>query len=564
MRDRSISALRTLRPDFDSDIFWFRDDLHQPNPISPMGMTTVQKHHAWGYHWAAREVSLPPSKGAYVKIHKGRVYLGFALIKDEQEVAARAERFGAFVRHCRENWDAFYNGNIDEVKVGLAAMRNFDADTATWSALLEQVKKADEINRRNWEIHFLLMYPADTLYLECEAYCRQLGLEEKDFVTILKGFDSMPAKTDEAMWQLALRARELGLSSVIFGAANSEVRGALEARPEGAIWLRELDVFLEAYGNRINAAHLDVLFSTWREDPIPVLDTIRTYFRRIDDGWDFYRAREAVYRERDEAIAACESKLAGESERTAFREMLAIGQRVYAYQEDHGFYIDQGSTAGLHDVLIGAARQLKKVGLLQRAEDIFFLTFSELVEVLTDLSRDEDIALYHHAALVPQLVDERKQYWMEAKTDDAPLTLGNVPKTMTDPIAIKVFGIIDEVLHPKGEKVVAETLTGFAGSAGVAQGRARVVRDFEEFSKVQSGEILVAPYTGTAWTPLFLKVAGVVTDTGGMLTHAAIAAREYGIPAVVGTWNATNSIRDGDIVRIDGSAGVVEILQRAS
>ena len=91
MRDRSISALRTLRPDSDSDIFWFRDDLHQPNPISPMGMTTVQKHHAWGYHWAAREVSLPPSKGAYVKIHKGRVYLGFALIKDEQEVAARAE-----------------------------------------------------------------------------------------------------------------------------------------------------------------------------------------------------------------------------------------------------------------------------------------------------------------------------------------------------------------------------------------------------------------------------------------------------------------------------------------
>ena len=563
MRDRSISALRTLRPDSDSDIFWFRDDLHQPNPISPMGMTTVQKHHAWGYHWAAREVSLPPSKGAYVKIHKGRVYLGFALIKDEQEVAARAERFGAFVRHCRENWDAFYNGNIDEVKVGLAAMRNFDADTATWSALLEQVKKADEINRRNWEIHFLLMYPADTLYLECEDHCRRLGLEEIDFVTVLKGFDSMPAKTDEAMWNLALLARELGLRHAITGASSAEVREALAASPEGAQWLREFDAFLETYGNRINAAHLDVLFSTWREDPIPVLDTIRTYFRRMDDGWEFGRARAAVYRERDDAITNCEKRLAG-AELTDFRRMLAIGQKVYAYQEDHGFYIDQGSTAGLHDVLLRTARQLQKIGLLKKAEDVFFLTFSDLIEVLADLSRDEDIALYHHAALVPPLVEERKQHWEEAKTDDAPLTLGNVPKTMTDPIAMKVFGIIDEVLHPKGEKVVAETLTGFAGSAGVAQGRARVVRDFEEFSSVQSGEILVAPWTGTAWTPLFLKIAGVVTDTGGMLTHAAIAAREYGIPAVVGTWNATNSIRDGDIIRIDGAAGVVEILQRAS
>jgi pyruvate,water dikinase len=91
-----------------------------------------------------------------------------------------------------------------------------------------------------------------------------------------------------------------------------------------------------------------------------------------------------------------------------------------------------------------------------------------------------------------------------------------------------------------------------------------VVLSFEEFPMLQSGEILVCPATSTAWTPLFLKIAGVVTDTGGMLTHAAIAAREYGIPAVVGTWNATNSIRNGDMIRVDGSAGVVQVLARAA
>ena len=97
----------------------------------------------------------------------------------------------------------------------------------------------------------------------------------------------------------------------------------------------------------------------------------------------------------------------------------------------------------------------------------------------------------------------------------------------------------------------------------MVEGPARVVTDYKDFQKVQVGEILVCPYTGTAWTPLFVKIAAVVTDTGGMLTHAAIAAREYGIPAVVGTWNATNSINDGDIIRVDGSAGIVEILKRA-
>ncbi len=103
--DRSISALRTLRPDRDAGIFWFRDDLHQPYPISPMGMTTIQKHHAWGYHVASEQTQLPPSKGAHVKIYQGRVYLGFALIDDPEEVGRRAKAFGQLVEHCTDHWD---------------------------------------------------------------------------------------------------------------------------------------------------------------------------------------------------------------------------------------------------------------------------------------------------------------------------------------------------------------------------------------------------------------------------------------------------------------------------
>jgi pyruvate,water dikinase len=164
---------------------------------------------------------------------------------------------------------------------------------------------------------------------------------------------------------------------------------------------------------------------------------------------------------------------------------------------------------------------------------------------------------------MPDLIRERQTSWREARTAGAPLTLGNVPATMTDPLAIKVFGIVDDVLHPKGEQKVAERLEGFPGASGVVEGPARVIMSFEDFPMLQSGEILICPYTGTAWTPLFLKIAGVVTDTGGMLTHAAIAAREYGIPAVVGTWNATKSIRSGDIVKVDGDAGVVQVIQRA-
>ncbi len=117
MIDRSISSLRTLRPEteFDKSIFWFRDDLHQPYAISPMGMTTLQAHHAWGYHVAAEMTKLPPSKGGHVKIHKGRVYLGFALIDDPKEIGEREKEFGKLVEYCIDNWDEYYQKLIQEV-----------------------------------------------------------------------------------------------------------------------------------------------------------------------------------------------------------------------------------------------------------------------------------------------------------------------------------------------------------------------------------------------------------------------------------------------------------------
>jgi pyruvate,water dikinase len=279
------------------------------------------------------------------------------------------------------------------------------------------------------------------------------------------------------------------------------------------------------------------MYPTWIDDPTPVLDTNNSYYGRMDAGWNLLQASDEVMRQRDEVIAAVRDKLSTE-EAPVFERLLPVAQQVYAFQEDHGFYIDAGSTAVVHNTLMACGRRLERFGLLERADDVFFLTFGDLVEILGDLARNEKIGIYHHQALVPSLVAERKEDWAAAAKVDAPLTVGNVPATMNDPIALKVFGIVDEVLHPKGEKQVVERLEGFAGSAGVVEGPARVVLSFEEFPTLQSGEILVCPATSTAWTPLFLKIAGVVTDTGGMLTHAAIAAREYRIPAVVGTWNA--------------------------
>jgi pyruvate,water dikinase len=211
-------------------------------------------------------------------------------------------------------------------------------------------------------------------------------------------------------------------------------------------------------------------------------------------------------------------------------------------------------------------RRLTQYGLLNEADEVFFLTYHELEEIMTDLTENKRAALYHHNRLVKSLIKERKRGWEQVSTlAEAPLTMGKIPEKAEDPILIKVFGMVDEVLKTgKVEELkVMDQFEGYPGAPGVVEGVAKVVLSFEGFSKLKTGEILVCPYTATAWTPLFPKIKAVVTDTGGMLTHAAITAREYRIPAVVGTWRATRSIKDGDFIRVDGNHGIVEILRKA-
>jgi pyruvate,water dikinase len=129
-------------------------------------------------------------------------------------------------------------------------------------------------------------------------------------------------------------------------------------------------------------------------------------------------------------------------------------------------------------------------------------------------------------------------------------------------MTIMLWGITTERVREWASGSTDEdALTGFAGSPGVVEGVARVVLDVRDVGKIEEGEILVAPVTSPSWTPVFGKVAAAVSDIGGIMSHAAIVAREYGMPAVVGTGNATARIRSGDRLRVDGNAGVVTILR---
>ena len=221
---------------------------------------------------------------------------------------------------------------------------------------------------------------------------------------------------------------------------------------------------------------------------------------------------------------------------------------------------------GLHYAAAEAGRRFSKLGILEEPEDAFYLTYEEMLETLESCEEAIEVASYTYSYLLRPLVACRKKQYKDAIEEKGAPFVGVVPEEMEDPTAIKVFGITGFVLDKARKEMAGETveigkkLDGFPGAPGMVEGTARVITDHDEFPKLKPGDILVCPYTSPAWTPIFPKITGVVTDSGGMLTHAAITAREYGIPAVVGTWVATTTIKDGDFIRVDGSAGVVEIL----
>jgi pyruvate,water dikinase len=215
---------------------------------------------------------------------------------------------------------------------------------------------------------------------------------------------------------------------------------------------------------------------------------------------------------------------------------------------DHHFFIDQGTNARLRLVLVAIGRRLVEAGLIDDPEDVMFLRYNEL-RVLVANSEAFDAR-----TLVSRRRDERDHAFSLRPPD----WVGTVTESQLAFPYLTLWGFPEKFHRGPPEK--REEVTGLAASPGIAEGVARRVASLDEFDQVKDGEILVCRMTNPAWVVLFTKIAGLVTDAGGVAAHPAVVSREFGIPAVVGTSNATERIKNGDRLRVNGSTGVVEIL----
>jgi pyruvate,water dikinase len=238
----------------------------------------------------------------------------------------------------------------------------------------------------------------------------------------------------------------------------------------------------------------------------------------------------------------------------ALDEMRAANEvnlRMAPLTPDHHFYIDQGANAHVRLVLVEVGRKLVAAGRLDEPDDVMFLRYTELRSLIGSAD----------AIPAREIVARRRAERAAAAAIHPRDWVGTVtPSQLAFPYLVN-WGYPDRFHQTQSDDT--RRITGLGASAGVIEGVARVVRTVDEFDQVREGDILVCQMTNPAWVVLFTKIAGLVTDTGGTTSHPAVLAREFGIPAVIGTSVATQRIRTGDRIRLDGSAGQVEILRAA-
>ena len=357
----------------------------------------------------------------------------------------------------------------------------------------------------------------------------------------LRGF---PSKTLEAQVELEAIAERIqavaALQDLVTTTSAADLLAALKRNPAGLAVAETIQQYLENYGHQIYT--LDFVQETQIEDPLPVLLGLKALVE--NSGSTPQQAKMLMERE---SLAEKTSASIGPLRRWLFRKLLSWAQNYGPYREEALFYVG-AAWPTLRKLVLEMGRRLVAVGTLRTPDDIFYLNSEEILEACS--SRLQGIAiddLGRKATQRRELREARKKLHPPPMVPEGRFKIGPFDLSFIE--------------TQKRNKDDSNTLKGFAVSPGKVTGTATVIMSPADFESMKPGTILVCPTTTPAWTPLFSQALGLVTDIGGILAHGSIVAREYGIPAVMGTGNITQRIVTGQRIAVDGEAGTVTILE---
>ncbi|AYY13707.1 PEP-utilizing protein [Actinobacteria bacterium YIM 96077] len=551
-------------------LLWVHDDLHIPNPVSPMYADIGGWWLKCDYMF--RRFGTPFASDWIVKIINGYVYT--AAVPATKGLSAEAFEYGArytprtplddnyaaeiggylgwTLPYYAENFLDWWHGRlVPEITRNFERFDTYDYENASLVELAILLEDAIDMHDRHWQIHWVLNFAQFSATTNLNALIAEVK-GEGDHSALMGRLQSSTTNRNwdsiEELWKIKEK---------IVSSPNSPVARAFEQQSAGDVLAElrhadegrqfldtDIEQYQQVFGYKSMYAH-EFAFKTWREDPSPIIEAIRGY---IETGYSFPDEIAAVAKDLEAAKAEVMEGVPEGEDRDRLAHALDLSLRMNPLTPDHHFYIDQGTNARVRLVLIAIGKKLTEAGKLDDPEDVMYLKYNELRTLMAGSNS------FDQRELVGNRRDEREAAY-EIRPRD---WVGTATEEHLAFPYLSLWGFPEKLYRPQA--TTEDEVRGLAASAGVIEGTARVVLSQEEFDDVERDEIVVCRMTSPAWVVLFTRIGGLVTDAGGMASHPAVVSREFGLPAVVGTSDATRRIATGDRVRVNGTTGLVQVL----
>ncbi len=434
-----------------------------------------------------------------------------------------------------------------EIVKATERLRTFDRANADGPALADHLEEVLAVRRRHMPLHPAMVFNPPQCYYDAFAALSGLtGDEATAAANRLVDSEETPlTHLIDEIYALAALARQDATVVELIAAAPTDLIAQLHALPQAAAFVTRLDQFLDLYGERTGdgwGSEVTLPMPTWQEEPSIVFGLIAPYLAGDVPAPAVSRQRARQAREAIVAkfCAACpDPAIVAE-----FRRQLAYARKVCAVVEQHNHYLDQMYTGQVRQAVVAAARWLGDQGVINDLDDLFWLQFAEICELL------RTPAAFDVTAIIATRQAEY-QYWQTLETPPI-LGLPAADLPARPPVENEIASTNAAApVTPPG------TVQGLGASHGHGTGRARIVTDSLAIPALNPGDILVAANVGPMWTPLFPMLSGLVLEHGSVGQHAAATAREYGVPVVIQARDATKLIADGSWVTVDGASGTV-------
>lgn len=513
---------------------WRRDEMHSPFCLVPLSQDYVTLI-GNGFAYRYERLDVPISMRALVV--NGYLYFSWEPRGPESGHEAIVEQY---VATCREHTPLatdYWERSVPELRRLYREIAAIPVDELTAHELAEAWEVAWDRAQRAWAIHFYAITgPYQVMDDLADLY---ESVVEKphpgEALKLIQGTIHELVGVDAGLGRLtdlAAASPELAAAVAVRPGPSLE---ALAALPGGEAFVSELHGFLAEHGH-LGQGFDDLALASWGEEPTMLLAEIGKRLERPVEPASERAARLAA--EADALAEGVRARLADQPERLAeFERLLGLARKIGPITETHNYWIDRMAQARLRTFVIRVGGRLAREGVIERPDDVLYLRRAEVPELIRSP---------HDCR---ELIAERKAEHEHWRNVNPPSRIGKP----TDAGPSGRFG---------GERFAKEDdaiVRGTGASAGIVSGPARIVLGPEDFERVRPGDIIVAPSSNPSWVPLFTIAGGLVTNTGGVLCHAAVVAREFALPAVVGTGDATTRITDGQTLEVDGTTGYVRL-----